>query len=264
MENPRDETRMIRDTLRDVVALSALPAMWVDYEPQRVAANLADVLLHMLGLDFVYLRLPGQGGRRGVEVARTVQHPTVDGQVVEIRRTLSPFLERGVPRGVESMPNPIGSGTVQVVLIPVGFDGEGGLLVAGSQQSGFPGEEARPLLGVGANQAAMMLQRLRAEEALRESEGRLAADLTAMARLQEVSTRLVRAGDSTSLLLEIVDAAIAITTADMGNIQLLDLASGALKIEASRGFDSPFLDFFNAVHDGQAACGTAMRKAPES
>jgi signal transduction histidine kinase len=60
-------------------------------------------------------------------------------------------------------------------------------------------------------------------------------------------------------LLEIVDAAIAVTAADMGNIQLLDRGSGALKIEASRGFEAPFLEFFNAVHDGQAACGSAMK-----
>ena len=74
---------------------------------------------------------------------------------------------------MKSVPNPIGSGTVQVVLIPVGFDGEDGLLVAGSQQSGFPGEEDRLLLGVSANQAAMVLQRHRADEAMRLAHARL-------------------------------------------------------------------------------------------
>ena len=93
----------------------------------------------------------------------------------------------------------------------------------------------------------------------KRTEERLAADLAGMRRLQEVSKRLVHDGDTSPLLLEIVDAAIAITAADMGNIQLLDRGSGALKIEASRGFDTPFLEFFDAVHDGQAACGSAMR-----
>ena len=93
----------------------------------------------------------------------------------------------------------------------------------------------------------------------KRTEERLAADLAGMRRLQEVSKRLVHDGDTPPLLLEIVDAAIAITAADMGNIQLLDRGSGALKIEASRGFDTPFLEFFDAVHDGQAACGSAMR-----
>jgi PAS domain S-box-containing protein len=103
--------------------------------------------------------------------------------------------------------------------------------------------------------------RERAEEALRESEKNLAAELAAMARLQGVSTRMVQAGDSTSLLQEIVDAAIAITAADMGNIQFLDQDSGTLKIAASRGFERPFLEFFAAVHDGRAACGAALASA---
>src|SRR5262249_34099023 len=102
-------------------------------------------------------------------------------------------------------------------------------------------------------------ERRRAEEALRESEKRLAADLAGMRRLQQVSTRLVQTSDAAALLLEIVDAAIAVTGADMGNIQLLDRDSGALKIVANRGFERPFLEFFDAVHDGKAACGTAMQ-----
>jgi PAS domain S-box-containing protein len=61
------------------------------------------------------------------------------------------------------------------------------------------------------------------------------------------------------LLLEIVDAALAITAADMGNIQLFDRGSGVLKIVAQRGFEKPFLDFFSAIHQGQAACGSALQ-----
>jgi PAS domain S-box-containing protein len=102
-------------------------------------------------------------------------------------------------------------------------------------------------------------ERKRAEEALIASEKRLAADLVLMKSLQEVSTRLVQDVAADPPLLEIVDAAIAITGADMGIIQLLDRGSGALKIVASRGFDSPFLEFFNAVHDCRTACGRAMK-----
>jgi PAS domain S-box-containing protein len=102
-------------------------------------------------------------------------------------------------------------------------------------------------------------ERKRAETALRESEKRLAAELAGMSRLQEVSTRLVQAGDSTSLLLEIIDAAIALTAADMGNIQLFDRDAKVLKIVANRGFEKPFLEYFNVVQHSQAACGTALQ-----
>ena len=51
--------------MRDLVALSALPAVWVGYQPRQVAEGLADVLLSTLRLDLVYLRLPGQTEGRG-------------------------------------------------------------------------------------------------------------------------------------------------------------------------------------------------------
>ena len=100
--------------------------------------------------------------------------------------------------------------------------------------------------------------RKRAEQALRKSESRLAADLAGMRRLQEMGTRLVHDGDSAELLQEVVDAAIAITAADMGNLQLIHRGSSTLRIAASRGFDAAFLDYFAAVHDGRSFCGTAM------
>jgi GAF domain-containing protein len=64
-----------------------------------------------------------------------------------------------------------------------------------------------------------------------------------------------------TLLTEIVKVAIALVGADMGNMQLFDCTSGALRIEAQSGFTRPFLEFFNQVHHGQAVCGTAMKRA---
>jgi signal transduction histidine kinase/ActR/RegA family two-component response regulator/PAS domain-containing protein len=101
--------------------------------------------------------------------------------------------------------------------------------------------------------------RKRAEEALIVSQKRLAADLGLMKTLQELSTRLVRDSGADAPLREIIDAAIDITDADMGNIQMLDHDGRALRIAASRGFTQPCLQFLNAVHDGRSAsCGHAM------
>jgi PAS domain S-box-containing protein len=99
-----------------------------------------------------------------------------------------------------------------------------------------------------------------AEQRLHASERSLATELAAMARLQEVGTQLVQAGDATSLLEEIVDAAIAITGADMGTMQVLDPESGLLRLVASRGFDRTFVEFFALVRPGQGATGTALRQ----
>ncbi len=93
--------------------------------------------------------------------------------------------------------------------------------------------------------------RKQTEEALRQS-------LEEMTRMQQVSTRLLQSGDFSLLLHEILDAAIEITGAQMGNIQLFE--GDLLRINAQRGFGSTFLEFFDEVHSEQAACGTALQR----
>jgi hypothetical protein len=60
-----------------------------------------------------------------------------------------------------------------------------------------------------------------------------------------------------SALHEVLDAAVEVTQAHFGNIQLL--GNGTLRIAAERGFNPKFLEYFNQVHEGEAACGTAMK-----
>ncbi|MFZ0943157.1 MAG: PAS domain S-box protein [Syntrophobacteraceae bacterium] len=105
----------------------------------------------------------------------------------------------------------------------------------------------------------VITERKRAEAALQESQNRLVAELAAIKRLHQIGTRFIRNGELENVLQEVVDTAIAISGSDMGNMQLLD-NSGKLKIVAHRGFEQPFLDFFNSVHEGQAACGTALKE----
>jgi PAS domain S-box-containing protein len=162
--------------MRDLVALSALPAIWAGYRPLQVAESLADVLLSTLRLDLVYLQLHGQTDRQGIEVARTAGGPAPTDQARDIGRALAPWLEGAGIDSPTSLPNPVGSGTVRVVVVSIGCGGgQDGVLVAGSQQTAFPSDEDRLLLRVGTNQAAAVLQRLQAEEALRESHSLLNA-----------------------------------------------------------------------------------------
>src|SRR5438034_1636378 len=158
--------------MRDLVALSALPAVWAGYQPRQVAEGLADVLLSTLRLDLVYLRLRGQTAGQEIEVFCTSGPPTTSEQLRDLSKALAPWLEGSRSSSTPSSPNPVGRGTVHLVIDPIGCDGNDGLLIAGSQQPGFPTEEDCLLLSVGANQAAAVIQRQRAEEALRESERR--------------------------------------------------------------------------------------------
>jgi PAS domain S-box-containing protein len=96
---------------------------------------------------------------------------------------------------------------------------------------------------------------------MRSAEQRIAADLKATVLLRDVGSECVR--DDATLdhcLHRILDAAIAIAGAQKGHLQLLDRSSNSLRIAAQRGFDKPFLEFFEEVSDHDAACaGAALR-----
>jgi PAS domain S-box-containing protein len=85
----------------------------------------------------------------------------------------------------------------------------------------------------------------------------------AMACLYEVAKRCAKPKTHfRENLSAILDAALWITRADKGNLQLYEKASGALKLAAHRGFEAPFLEFFATVPHGEAtACGFATAAA---
>jgi two-component sensor histidine kinase len=88
----------------------------------------------------------------------------------------------------------------------------------------------------------------------------ITADLRDMIRLNELGNLLVREGkDVDKCSGEIIDAAIVITDAKKGNVQLFDLDSDSLVITAQRGFNDFFLKYFEQVHDASSACAVAMR-----
>ena len=56
-------------------------------------------------------------------------------------------------------------------------------------------------------------------------------------------------------------AALTLSGAPMGNVQLVGLATGALRIVAQQGFGPVFLDYFSAVEGESSACGQAFQAA---
>ena len=109
-----------------------------------------------------------------------------------------------------------------------------------------------------------MTDRKRAEEALHQSEARLAKELEAMNRLHDVSTRLLDCRDTPAALDEILDASITMQRADMGNVQLYNQQSQTLEIAAQRGFRQEFLDQFRSVtSEEDTACGRTIRSGKQ-
>ncbi len=184
MESGSEEIGTLRRGMRNCAAIAALPAVWADYDPMRVADALAAALLHVLGLRFVYVCLKGPGGLRDREIVRIPEGAAPSALVGEVGEKLAPWLDAS-SQMAQSVPSPLGSGSVRLTVFPLGSEGESGLLAAASERPDFPTEAERLLMSVGANQAAVDLQlnseRNRAEathrrllEAVEAERGRLA------------------------------------------------------------------------------------------
>lgn len=112
-----------------------------------------------------------------------------------------------------------------------------------------------------ARQAADLIEQASTEAALRETDAQLRRALHAMTCLQQLGMRSLRCEDLHSVLDAVVETAVAVTGADFGNIQLLDEASGRLRIVAQRGFPEWWLEFWDGAPAGQSACGEALAVA---
>jgi PAS domain S-box-containing protein len=98
------------------------------------------------------------------------------------------------------------------------------------------------------------------EEQLSENQRQLAAEVDSMRRLHELVNRLLGCNDLQTALEEVLDAAMALLEADMGNVQLFDPQTHELQIVAQRGFREDFLEHFRSVgRDPGAACARAAQ-----
>jgi two-component system CheB/CheR fusion protein len=98
------------------------------------------------------------------------------------------------------------------------------------------------------------------ESALRDSEQKLESELAVMRRLHQMTSAVSAASSMNDALELILQAAIEMHHADMGNVQMFDRDSRRLRIVAHRGFTPAFLERFRSVgEDDASACGRALR-----
>ncbi|WP_083901687.1 chemotaxis protein CheB [Pseudanabaena sp. PCC 6802] len=98
------------------------------------------------------------------------------------------------------------------------------------------------------------------EQSLRLTQAQLETELDAINQVQELSLQLFSSLDLDLILNQVLDAAMGLLHADMGNIQLLDRQRGVLEIVSHQGFGSEFLDYFREVGaDDGTACSRALK-----
>ncbi len=85
-------------------------------------------------------------------------------------------------------------------------------------------------------------------------DSRMAADLEAMTFLNEIGALYVRENNFKSVLKSIVNAAIAITSANFGDIELLDAAQGKLEVVTKVGLPDGWAEFLNQAALDRRVC----------
>ena len=163
--DPQLEIRRLRRALRDLVAASTIPAAWAGREPPAVVAGLADVLIGGFHLDFAFVRLCDPDGGPAVEATRGEAwqgfpewlQRRLTGEVVLSRPEIVPFVGNG-------------DRSFRGVVIPVGVNGERGLVAAACDRAEFPDETDQLLLSVAGNHAASAFKTARLIEAHSRAE----------------------------------------------------------------------------------------------
>jgi PAS domain S-box-containing protein len=95
----------------------------------------------------------------------------------------------------------------------------------------------------------------------RESEDRLARELSGAEMLQRISTELIPEQQPDALYARLLDAAVALLRSDAGSLQMLDPGGTRLRLLASRGFAPESDAFWQRVEVGAGStCGQALRR----
>jgi len=184
-----DENLRLRAALRDLVALSTIPAGWIGIEPRTIAAGLADILAESLCFDFAFVRLLDTTGGATIDVTRgRATRQFLDWLQAQLSTLDQPLRKQIIPNVVGFDD---GLKSLRGIVVPIGFNAYAGLVAVGCERNDFPTETDRMLLTVAANHAAIAFrsanlihERRRVEEEVRKARDEL--EMKVMERTAEL------------------------------------------------------------------------------
>jgi len=210
-----------RRWLRDMGALLALPALWVDHEPQEISTGLLSVLVSVLRLDGAYARFDDPGGARPLETWRP-SGPTVPAelaQALEADPGPAPGITTRSAQGSDS-------GSYRVANVTLALPWESGRVLVSARRGDFPTAMETHLLRVAVSQAAIAIHTAR--RLAREHSARAAAEHMLL-RQNELLRSLVDDVEPSlaSLARRVHEASRLVAEVDVWNLtRLPSLASG--------------------------------------
>jgi signal transduction histidine kinase len=246
------EVLRLRTVLRDIVALSAIPAAWIGREPPAIAAGLADALVGLLQLDFVFVRLTDPDGAGAVEASQGSAWTRFP-QWLEAHAASAPFPRKEIVADA-------GNELVQRrgFAVPVGVNGEQGVVAAAAERRDFPTPIDQLLLSLAANHAAgafqnarLIHERKRAAEALREARNELEVRVTErtaelhvandeLSALRRVATLVAEGVEPHDLFAVVAEEVARVVEVPLMNVARYD-ADGTVTLCASFSAEGPVL-----------------------
>ena len=174
----------LRTYIRDLIALSALPTIWKDYQPQQIAESVADALLAVLGADLVYVSLPSASDHQSAEVIRVGSQ--IPASLVNAAEIILRCKETGRVELETLIPDPAGESQLRIVSMPAGLAGR---LAAGSLRPDFISNKHRLLLASAAGDVTIALNRRQSGWGHAAQTDRSAEIAQAVARIERLTPR---------------------------------------------------------------------------
>lgn len=210
-DRSQDAEAELRRCLRDVVALSGLPGVWINADTAQVANSLAELVVSILDADIAWVSLP----YAAIDVVQ--YHNRI---AANYPRSSDPPSEwRKSARFVYDDPN---GDRLQGFSVSIGKE-PGSILVALSRRTEFPTENEQLLLRVAANQAAVTIQRWQTEQSLRSEISRRKTSDAALLKHAQSLEILNRTGKAIAAELQlnkvvqsVTDAGVELTGAQFG------------------------------------------------
>jgi PAS domain S-box-containing protein len=153
-------------SLRDVLALSTLPAVWLGAEPVRVAESLAAALFTTLQPELVFVCLEAPAAGSQVSVAQTDRYRTDAALAESLRESVFAWARTHDPDDLLLLSVP-GRGILHIVVRPLGVDASLGVLAAAFRER--PAGLQLTMLGLAATQAGSAVKNAQLLASLRET-----------------------------------------------------------------------------------------------
>ena len=158
------------NSLRDVLALSTLPAIWTGAQPLRIAESLAASLFTMLDPEFVYVSFVLTASPQPVAIAQIGRYETDPALAEQIGTAVLDWSRAHDPTDLLPLELPGRSGAVQVATRQIGLNAELGVVAAAFAPGYYLEPSELLLLNVAATQAAVAVQNSNLLHSLRASE----------------------------------------------------------------------------------------------